>query len=74
MRDDIYTEWPTIPRVAKELGKNVQTVREWVHRRSDPLPCYLLPGCEKQVRVYRSDLNDWIRRNSRLLKEAPDAA
>lgn len=70
MRDDIYTEWPTIPRVAKELGKKEQSVRDWAHRSNDPLPCYLFPGCEKQVRVFRPDLNKWLMRNSRLFKEA----
>lgn len=59
-----YTDWLSAPRVAEELEVDPKRVREWAHRRVDPLPVRFIDGNRKQWRVYRRDLDTWLMRNS----------
>lgn len=61
----VETEWLTLPQVAQELSVGYKRVREWVNRKEDPLPSYLIDGNRKQTRVYRPSLNEWLFRNSK---------
>lgn len=65
MHDEIYTDWLTATRVAKELGIGIARVQSWVEREDDPFPARLLDGNSKQWRVNRHDMNEWIYRNSK---------
>lgn len=59
----VSTEWLTLHDIERELGMDYKRVRSWIKRKDDPLPARLIDG-NKQVRVYRPDLNEWLFRNS----------
>lgn len=56
-------EWLTLPQVSEELSVDYKTVLKWRDRKEDPLPCWLPDGNRKQVRVRRSEMNEWLERN-----------
>lgn len=58
------TDWLGAKRVASELGMSYQAVLGWAKREDDPLPVRCIAGNNKQWRVFRSDLNEWLMRNS----------
>lgn len=58
-----YTDWLQPQRVAAELRVDPKKVYDWAERKYDPLPVYLPDGNDKQWRVYRPDLNAWLKRN-----------
>lgn len=65
----VVTEWLTLKQVSEELGIDYARILQWVKRKHDPLPSYLIDGNKKQGRVFRPELNDWIIRNSEVLSE-----
>ena len=60
-----YTEWMTPVRVAAELDVEYHRVLDWITRDEDPLPAHLLDGNTRKRRVFREELNEWLKRNSR---------
>lgn len=59
-----YTEWLSAPRMASELGMDVKRIRGWAQLREDPLPVRYIDGNNRQWRVRRADMDDWLMRHS----------
>lgn len=53
----------TIPEAVALTGIERAKLYEYRDREVNPLPCYLEEGKRKQVKVFRSDLEQWLRAN-----------
>ena len=51
----------SIQNAADYLGTSDVTVRRWLERSSDPLPCYRIGG---RIRISQAELAAWIYRRS----------
>jgi len=57
----------SIPKAAKVIGEDEETIREWVNRTVDPLPHRVTskPTAERVHRkIVMSLVDDWLERNS----------
>ena len=57
-------KWLSVSEVAEELGVSIDTVRNWINRKKDPLPAAKLG---RDWRIERKDLDKFIaeRKNVR---------
>ena len=64
VRCPVATKWLSVAQVADELGVTVDTVRNWINRKKDPLPAAKLG---RDWKVMREDLDRFIdeRKNTR---------
>lgn len=53
----------TIPEAVALTGIERAKFYEYRDRSENPLPCYLEEGKRKQVKIFRSDLEEWLRGN-----------
>lgn len=53
----------TIPEAVALTGIERAKFYEYRDRERDPLPCYLEEGKRKQVKVFRDDLERWLRQH-----------
>lgn len=53
----------TIPEAVALTGIERAKFYEYRDREVDPLPCYLEEGKRKQVKVFRDDLEKWLRQH-----------
>lgn len=60
--------WTTPKQVAKELGVDYKSVRDWMKRHNDPLPVRMPIGNSKQGRIFIPELNAWLIRNWTLME------
>jgi hypothetical protein len=58
MTDD-PSAYLSLRQLATYSGLSVRTLRGYVRRAVDPLPCYKLPG---KVLVRRSEFDTWLQR------------
>lgn len=53
----------TIPEAVALTGIERAKFYEYRDRATNPLPCYLEEGKRKQVKIFRTDLEEWLRVN-----------
>lgn len=54
----------TVPDLARQMGKTVNTLYEWARREEDPLPLRYERGTSRSGCVAVAEFMDWWKRNS----------
>ena len=55
----------SIPKAAKVIGRDKDTVRSWTKRAIDPLPTFQ-PGENARRMVLMDEVDEWLRRQANL--------
>jgi excisionase family DNA binding protein len=63
VRCPVATKWLSVAQVADELGVTVDTVRNWINRKKDPLPAAKLG---RDWKVKREDLDRFINERKNI--------
>jgi excisionase family DNA binding protein len=63
------TEWLTVQQIADELQVTIDTVRNWIHLKKDPLTASKLG---RDWRIKREDLDEFLAKRTNVRKDNMD--
>ena len=60
----------TLPELARETGFSYRQIRAWASRPYDPLPSVLVGASQRHRRVFASDFDKWLLRETARARRA----